>query len=248
MTVFDPALLPLWHLVTRLGESQLVLPVAVLAAVVLLRLPGGGPLARLWMAMLAASVLLTLATKIAFIGWGWGSASLDFTGVSGHAMVATAVYPLLFGTIAAQWPRPGRAMTIGAGISLALLVGLSRLAVQAHSTSEVVAGLLLGGVVSAAGLCLVRPPPAALSAWIPAAIAGWLALTVLHAPASATHDLVTRLALELSGHDRPYTRAGMHRAQEHAGLRVGVQAVNAAVGVELGDTSIVPAGAPLRRP
>ena len=44
----------------------------------------------------------TTASKVAFIGWGLGLSALDFTGISGHAMIASAVYPLLLGTLAAN--------------------------------------------------------------------------------------------------------------------------------------------------
>jgi hypothetical protein len=42
-------------------------------------------------------------------------------------------------------------------------------------------------------------------------LTAWLVLTPVHAPASNTHGMVTRLALALSGRDHPYTRHDLQR-------------------------------------
>jgi hypothetical protein len=81
----------------------------------------------------------------------------------------------------------------------------------AHSISEVLAGLLLGGAVSAAAMGLMHLAQGLVGPAIPATVALWLALTPAHAPASQTHSAVTRLSLLLSGHARPYTRSEMLR-------------------------------------
>ena len=197
---------PAWHWLTRLGEAQILLPAALLAIAAMLRQPQGVPLASRWLVLLALAVGLTTASKVAFIGWGIGSQALDFTGVSGHAMFAAAVYPLLLGALA---PQALRVPAVAAGAALALLVGVSRIPVQAHSVSEVVAGLLLGGAVSV--LVLLRVPlRARLSPWLAPLAALWLALMPGVAPPSQSHAMVTRLALALSGHEVPHTRHEMH--------------------------------------
>jgi len=139
-----------WELITRFGEVQILLPAALLAALALLRRPQTRSIALLWISSLSTALLLTTASKVAFIGWGIGWPELNFTGISGHAMVATAVYPLLLGALASRAPLPGRRAAVGAGYAIALLVGVSRVALGAHSTSEVLAGLLVGGAASAA--------------------------------------------------------------------------------------------------
>src|SRR5205814_1610038 len=80
----------------------------------------------------------------------------------------------------------------------ALLIAVSRVMVGAHSVSEVAAGLLVGGMVSGSALWVARMREAAVPLWLPACVALWLTLTPAHAPASTTHDMVTRLALSLS--------------------------------------------------
>jgi membrane-associated phospholipid phosphatase len=203
--------LHLWHLLTRLGEAQILLPAALLAALVMLRRPDARPLAAWWMALLGVAALVTTASKVAFIGWGIGWPELNFTGISGHAMFASAVYPLLLGTLASNAPRWGQHLAIVAGCALALLIAGSRVVVGAHSVSEVLAGLLVGGTVSVAALDLARLPRALIGPVIPAVVALWLTLMPVHAPASRTHSVVTRVSLLLSGHQTPYTRNAMLR-------------------------------------
>jgi membrane-associated phospholipid phosphatase len=202
-----------WQLLTRLGEAQILLPVTLLAVVLLLRKPDGRPLALWWIALLSLAVLLTTVTKVAFIGWGIGWPALNFTGVSGHAMFAAATYPLLFATLASQGSVAVQRGALAAGCVLALAIGVSRVIVNAHSESEVLAGLLVGGATSAAAWSKVHIPRVRMQPLIPAAVALWLSLTPVHSPASTTHNMVTRLSLKLSGHSTPYTRQDMLRQQ-----------------------------------
>jgi membrane-associated phospholipid phosphatase len=211
MAISDPSPLQFWHLLTRLGEAQILLPAALLALVTMLRHPDSRSLAAWWMALLGLAAFVTTASKVAFIGWGIGWPELNFTGISGHAMFAAAVFPLLLGTLASSAPRAGRHLAIVVGCALAALVGASRVVVGAHSVSEVLAGLLVGGAASAASLALARLPNRLISPVIPAVVALWLALVPLKAPASRSHSLVTKVALTLSGHERPYTRNAMLR-------------------------------------
>ena len=211
MWLHDPAYTTFWHLLTRLGEAQILLPAALLAALSLLRRPEGRPLVAWWLGLLGIATLVTTASKVAFIGWGVGWPELNFTGISGHAMFAAAVYPLLLGTLNSRAGPAGRRLGVLMGGVLALLVGASRIVIGAHSGSEVMAGLLVGGTTSAAALALIRLPRDLISPLIPAAVTLWLVLTPAHAPPSQTHSMVTWLSLKLSGHTTPYTRADMLR-------------------------------------
>lgn len=211
MPLTDPAWLPFWHLVTRLGEAQILLPAAALSILALVDQRQGRPLAGRWLATLVAAVALTTASKVAFIGWGIGWAALDFTGISGHAMFAAAVYPLLLGTLAPATPRFAPWLAIAAGAALALLVGVSRVTVHAHSWSEVAAGLSLGGAVVMVSLIRGALTDFRVRLWVPLATAPWLLVMPMHAPASNSHALVTRMALALSGRPNPYTRDELQR-------------------------------------
>lgn len=211
MFLTDPLWLPFWQVLTRLGEAPILLPAAALSILALVRHRQGRPLAGRWVATLAAAVALTTASKVAFIGWGIGWSALDFTGISGHAMFAAAVYPLLLGTLAPATPRAAPWLAMAAGAALALLIGVSRVAVHAHSWSEVVAGLMLGGAASAVSLMRGHLSESRFKLWVPAATAVWLLVMPAQAPVSNSHALVTRMALTLSGRHIPYTRKELRR-------------------------------------
>jgi membrane-associated phospholipid phosphatase len=223
-----------WLGVTRLGEAQILLPAFFAGALWLaLARPAGarGRLARgdalahdhparrsawRWVAAIVATTAVTTASKVAFLGFGIGIATLDFTGFSGHSMYATAILPVLAAIIAG---RTGAVV----GVLLALLITYSRVNLGAHSTSEAIAGMVLGSAAAGWTLADYLAHPGAVRApwWLPLLLVGWLAFVPLRAPPSRTHDVVVSLALKLSGRSRPYTRfeqlAGLiHPAWEKA--------------------------------
>lgn len=195
-----------WPILTRLGEAEILLPMALLTALLLFRQRETRRLALLWMALLLTAATLTTLSKLAFMGWGLGSAALNFTGVSGHAMFSSAIYPLLLRSYlaGAQSGRDRWALLLGA--ALALLVGLSRLALGVHSVSEVLAGWLLGGGATGTVLLCAQPAGMRVRALLPALLLAWVALMPLHLQPSQTHSQLTRLALQLSGRAHAFTR------------------------------------------
>ena len=204
-----------WHYVTRLGEMGILMPLAFIAVGWLALGAGRGGAALRWMAALAGAGLVTTLSKLAFIGWGYGSATLDFTGFSGHSLCAAGTLPMLAWTaLMHRSPRTQRA-GVAAGFALAALIAYSRLPVHAHSPSEALSGFALGCAVSAASLRgLLAPwrPAPAVPVWLPVLTLAGLSLQPVYAPPLQTHEMVTALALRLSGHARPYTREDLHRA------------------------------------
>jgi membrane-associated phospholipid phosphatase len=198
-----------WEFVTRLGEAQLLTPTA-LALGAWLAWTGARRSAGLWLALFGFAFTLTSATKIAFIGWGVGIPRLNFTGISGHAMHAAAVLPLLLHSLAAARGRATRGAAVAAGYVVAAIVALSRFVLGAHSPSESVIGFALGGAASALTLVLAHLPARALPHTLGFVLVAAQLLNSLAAPSVRTHDIVTRVALAVSGHERPYTR-GMLR-------------------------------------
>jgi membrane-associated phospholipid phosphatase len=201
-----------WLIVTRLGEAEILLPVALLTAMALCLRRDKRPLAVLWMALLLLAVLVTTASKVAFIGWGLGWAAINFTGVSGHSMFASAIYPLLLLTLVASDAQPRRRWALLLGCALAVLVGVSRVAVGAHAWSEVLAGWLVGGAVTAGVLLWTATASVRVLPVVPVLLLAWMSITPVQLQASQSHSLVTRLALKLSGHVQPYTRSDLLRA------------------------------------
>jgi membrane-associated phospholipid phosphatase len=200
-----------WHLITRLGEAEILLPAAVMIVAALLSRQHTRGLALGWMLLLTLAAAITTASKLAFIGWGLGWAAINFTGFSGHAMFASAIYPVLMLTLVPGGSRRRWQFSLALGCALALLVGVSRLQVGAHSVSEVIAGLLLGGAVTTATLAHYQTTALAMRPLVPALLLVWVAVTPFQLHASQTHSLVTRLALAMSGHEAPFTRAELLR-------------------------------------
>ena len=211
--MFSMATIALWSVVTRLGEAQILLPATLMTAAWFVWRDRSPRLAALWLGGISVATLVTTASKVAFLGYGWGWPALDFTGVSGHSMFAAAIYPLtgvaisraLAGLQAPRWCGLG----LAAGVALAILVGMSRVAVEAHSWSEVVAGLLVGGTVTLVAARAERSPPMRHSLWLPMVVCAWLGSALPNAPPSPTHGWVTQLSLALSGRAEPYTRADL---------------------------------------
>lgn len=213
----------LWHDLTRLGEAQVLLPLALIAVAGLWACPRQRGVVRRWGIGFALAFGATMVSKIAFLGWGVGSARLDFTGFSGHAMHAAAILPLLawLGLQAVASPAL-RAAGLGAALSLAAAVAYSRLPVGAHSVSESLTGFLLGAAVAWLALRDARP---AAADGAPArvlrrsAVLSLVALGVLSAapwvsPPTRSHQWVTALSLKLSGRPQPYTRHQLHLRAE----------------------------------
>lgn len=196
-----------WRLLTRLGEAQILLPaLLVLVGWYLLR-HRDGRVAAAWLLGVGGATLLTTITKVAFLGWGIGSAAFDFTGISGHAMFASAVLPLLVAGFASTAPSQVRRAALVLAYLLAAVVAYSRLVVRAHSGSEALAGLALGTLASALALRSAAAPRSHAPKALLLALAAWVSVATAGAPPSPTHGYVVRLSLALSGRSQPYTRA-----------------------------------------
>ena len=201
----------LWGVVTRLGESGIVLPLVLVVAIGLGWSARRANRALPLLAPITLGAILVTATKIAFMGFGWGIASIDFTGMSGHAMLAAAIYPALVAVLVPQ-TRPHRALAMAAAASVVGLVAVSRVALATHSTSEVLSGCAVGALAAAVTIRSInRAGGVRLSpAWLAPALA-WMLLTFPAPPVIASHEWITGLAMTLSGRDRPYVRADLHR-------------------------------------
>ena len=104
--------------------------------------------ARCWAAGFVGGAGLVALTKFAYAGWNIGIAVLDFTGVSGHAMLSTAVYPIAAAICANRASPATVRRSMHAGLVFSLAIGVSRVAFGYHTWSEVVSGWLVGGYVA----------------------------------------------------------------------------------------------------
>lgn len=213
---------PFWALLTRLGEIQILLPLALLAALWLWRqaavhqLPAQAQVAKRWMLGLGLATALTAASKLAFFGWGWGIAAWDFTGISGHAMASASILPLLAWFALMGQPTRLRCWGVGLGFGLAAMIAYSRLKVGAHSPAESIAGFLIGGTASLLSLRVSQPAElrAAPPLWLPVGIMAALLLLPVGAPKSRSHDWVIQLSMKLSGRAQPFVRGDLQRQRQ----------------------------------
>lgn len=196
---------------TRFGEMQMLLPAVLAANLILFQKQTTRPLAIGWLVCLTLGTLVTTASKVAFIGWGIGFSGIDFTGISGHTMLASAIYPLLFSVLASHLTQQHQKLAVAVGFVLALLVGQSRLEIDVHSVSEVLAGWMLGGAVTVSMLTKYSLPRATASWQLVVVFCGFFAMALLCTPQFNSHAWVTQVSLKLSGATEPHTRADMKR-------------------------------------
>ncbi|KIG08571.1 PAP2 family protein [Caballeronia concitans] len=216
-----------WMSITALGSTGVMLPVAI-AAAAWLALGYRWKYTVEWIALFGAGSCLVALSKIAFIGWGIGIRNVDFTGFSGHAYMATSVLPVAM--FVALLPARGaiRASGVLFGLLLGVVVGGSRVVVNAHSVSEVVSGCALGAAVSLAFVCIAWRAEAGKLSPTPVAASLAAVVVALHGVPVPTQHWITEIALGLSGHHYPYVRA-LWKSKSHRRLerRTDVQAVSA---------------------
>lgn len=220
-----------WYHLSALGGLNVT---ALLAVAIAAWLVGARcwRLALAWCLLFGAAILVAAASQVAFLGWGIGVQSLGFTGFSGHATRAAAVFPVaLFLLLDRQGRRRGnrrgaarpdaapdrrkegwQRAAVLAGAMLAAAVAAARVKVEAHTPSEAIAGCLLG--LGAAALFILRCRAA--SDWSPQPLLlGLLAATMLlpRADPANSHQWLAAAALKLSGHDRVWLRDGWRPAR-----------------------------------
>jgi membrane-associated phospholipid phosphatase len=200
-----------WHHITALGGLNVTALIA-LAIGVWLGAARCWRLALAWCLLFGAAMLLTVASQVAFLGWGIGVQRVDFAGFSGHAARAAAVFPVAFFLLLEGEGRRIRAAGTAFGVLVALAVAVSRVKIGAHSPSEAVLGCTLGLAVAALFMARAR----VARRFVPSPLLVALSLAVLLLPKAEpadAHQWVTGFSLGLSGHDRPYTRPGWKLAR-----------------------------------
>jgi membrane-associated phospholipid phosphatase len=122
---------------TDFADLAVVLPLAACIAA-WLALSGWRRGARLWLEAVAGMLGIMLALKLLLIGCHHGESAL--TSPSGHTATATLVY----GAIAAIVLRPRPAALAVIGAAVAVVFGVSRVMVHAHSVPDVIVGGAVG--------------------------------------------------------------------------------------------------------
>ncbi|MGJ7510463.1 phosphatase PAP2 family protein [Variovorax sp. GT1P44] len=199
-----------WYSVTWFGDSGFLLPAALWIAVWLGIRSSTRPSAALWVILFGLGASLIAATKIAFLGWGIGSPALNFTGFSGHTALSASVWPVACWLAASRWDHRARVAAASFGLLFAVLIGLSRLAIYAHSKSEVAAGFALGVSISGIFLWQQHRLPHPRVSWTLVLLS--LATPVLFlrpGNPAPTQGALEVIAMRLAGIEQPYTRADL---------------------------------------
>lgn len=205
----------IWYAITNLGDTSLLFPCAVLVAFVLLLPASTRRLCGIWLAIVAAGETIVATTKVLYMGWRLGIASLDFTGLSGHATLSFIVWPVAFALILVRTDA-WRVAGVAFGILLASVIAVSRLAVHAHSVAEVVFGGILGAALSTGFLVFCRRllHVVVLPRWLAATLI--LPFVIGYGRVTPTESILASVARTLSGHPYVYTSADLHASSQGA--------------------------------
>lgn len=206
----------MWNRFTNLGDLAVMLPLAMGIAIWLLAQKKFASSLR-WLLAFGSAGLLVAISKIAFIGWGIGSRDFDFTGISGHTMLATATLPVLLYLLAQSFQPRARQLVLLIGWLAGAAIGYSRLEVHAHSLSEVIAGFACGVAASSwfASKAIDNYKPKA--AWC-LLLAALFVFNLQFGNKAPGQDIITRIALYITGHSQPFERRNLHHPLETANL------------------------------
>ena len=201
-----------WRTLTYFGDSMLLIPTAVIIALVLPWKSSSQRTVWYWLLAFGLAGLLVSLSKIMFLGFGIGSARFNFTGFSGHSAMSSTLWPVMMWLISGRWSTVWRAVTIAIGYAIPLMVGFSRLVIHAHSVSEVLAGLLLGFTLSSAFLISQRRTVLKGFSALQVGVAFLVPLLLMgHGRVATTQQFLERLSVKLAGLEKPFKRADLFR-------------------------------------
>ncbi|MBZ6384981.1 MULTISPECIES: phosphatase PAP2 family protein [Pantoea] len=201
-----------WRTLTYFGDSMLLIPTAVIIALILPWKSDNRRTVWYWLLAFGLAGLLVSLSKILFLGFGIGSARFNFTGFSGHSAMSATLWPVMLWLVSGRWPTLLRLLAIGVGYLIPLMVGFSRLVMHAHSASEVATGLLLGFTLSSAFLLSQRRTALKGFSWPQVGAAFLVPLLLMgHGRVATTQQFLERFSADLAGLEKPFTRADLFR-------------------------------------
>jgi membrane-associated phospholipid phosphatase len=136
------------HLVTNLGDLAVLLP-ASLGLIAFLAWIGARENAAAYAAAAAVCLLAALLAKLGFAACGARYSALGVESPSGHVALSATFYGCIAVLFGAKRTLSRRLALYAAAAALVLLIGASRVALEAHTASEVVVGLLIGAAAIA---------------------------------------------------------------------------------------------------
>lgn len=191
--------------ISNFGDLAATTPI-MLGVACFFVIQGNSYFAIRWISLNVVGMGLVVASKIAFIGWGIGISAIDYTGCSGHAMRASAVFPVVAFLIFRKSSPP---IQVIAGISclgISVMIGFSRFFLHLHSISEIIMGCLFGFMISAYFIAKLKHsvPTISLGSLVMICTIPFVSVTILGP--TQTQAVLVDMALYLSGHAKPYVR------------------------------------------
>ncbi|MBU9296689.1 phosphatase PAP2 family protein [Burkholderia multivorans] len=138
----------MWLAIGNLGDAALTLPLAAVCFAWLTRSLYGWRIALWWLMLSGAAMLLVGLTKVLYAGCGLEIRWIDFRVISGHTMLAATVWPMACLLLLHDGWRVHTGAALLPGFVLAATIGVARVHVDAHTASEVIAGWMLGVLVT----------------------------------------------------------------------------------------------------
>lgn len=169
--------MPFWTYLIILGDAALALPLAGGITLILMQQRAWSRL-LLWGASFGLAFVAIVLGKAHFDFTGWSLPSIGMYSVSGHAMLTTAVYPVLLGLLAGNRADRVRHAAVSAGWLLAVAMALVLVAGRYHTVSETLLGGTLGAGVAWLNLSRLRPVRFAIP-YVPIAVAALCAVLVV---------------------------------------------------------------------
>ena len=202
-------LLRVWHGLIYLGDGAVLLPGAALLFAWLIAARATRRTGWWWLLAVLLVAGLTALSKLLYMVSGWHPAGWNFIGMSGHAAFSFLVWPVAAALVTSRCRTALRVVAIALGGCLALAISVSSWVLGDHSLAEIVLGALWGALVAAALLTIIWRHVAqapVLGKW--AALGVLLSLLVL---VGFRHEfpstrVLSRIAMQLSGHPTVYTR------------------------------------------
>ncbi|BET10139.1 phosphatase PAP2 family protein [Pandoraea sputorum] len=194
-----------WITITDFGSAAVTVPLAA-ALILWLLCARAWHAAFAWIALFGAGSLVVAVSKVMFLGWGLGVREIDFTGVSGHTFFAATVYPVIAWLLLSKLPWPWRVLGTLLAAAGSVAVGVSRVALSAHSVSESIAGCVVGFSVCAAFAWYTRGDDAPNLKTLPMGASLFVLMMWLHGESVPTQRWITDIALIMSGREQPFKR------------------------------------------
>lgn len=197
----------IWWQLTSFGDNSILLPCAILVAVWLLTMHGTRQTGWWWLGAVVVAAAVVALSKVLFLAWNLYPPGFDFTGLSGDCTMAFLCWPVVGAFITARAPRGWRALMIGTGVFLGVIVAVSRVLLHGHTVMEVLLGSVWGMLLCVVFLYVTRGrlTVSTTDTWVP--LAALALLLIVYGHGHSYNRVLGWAALRMSGHTSVYRRS-----------------------------------------